>query len=45
MRRAGIHPGASVRAQRSPGGVLIGSGGETVELPVSVAAHIAVESE
>ena len=45
LRRAGVHPGASVFAQRSAGGVLIGSGGETVELALSVAAHIAVESE
>ena len=45
LRRAGVQPGASVRAQRSAGGVLIGSGGETAELPLTIAAHIAVESE
>jgi DtxR family Mn-dependent transcriptional regulator len=45
LRRAGVQPGASVRAQRSSGGVLVGSGGETAELPVSIAGQIAVESD
>lgn len=43
LRRAGALPGATVKVTRSPGGVLIGSGGEYAELPLGVAEHIAVE--
>ena len=43
LRRAGVVPGAAVRVQRAATGVMVGSAGEYVELPVSVSAHIAVE--
>jgi DtxR family Mn-dependent transcriptional regulator len=43
LARAGVVPGAVVRVQRSPGGVLVGSAGEYVELPVEVAAGVHVE--
>ncbi len=43
MRRAGATPGATVKVSASPGGLLIGSGGEYAEVPFAVAEHIAVE--
>lgn len=43
LRRAGVMPGATVKVSRSPGGLLIGSGGEYAEVPLGVAEHIAVE--
>lgn len=43
LRRAGVVPDATVRVQRAATGVMVGSAGEYVELPVSVSAHIAVE--
>lgn len=42
LRRAGVLPGASVKAHRSAGGVSIGSGGEYVELVDEVAVHVLV---
>lgn len=44
LRRAGVIPGASVRAQQTVEGVLIGSGGEYVELAASDAQHVLVEA-
>ena len=43
LRRAGIVPGATVKVQRAPVGILVGSAGEYVELPPEVAAHVVVE--
>jgi DtxR family Mn-dependent transcriptional regulator len=43
MRRAGVRPGESVIARSSAGGVLVGRGGETVELDPEVASHVFVE--
>ncbi|MFD9071352.1 metal-dependent transcriptional regulator [Streptomyces lasiicapitis] len=40
--RAGVRPGAVVSVTASPGGVLVGSGGETTELPTRTAAHVFV---
>ena len=43
LRRAGATPGATVKVSRSPGGLLIGSGGEYAEVTLGVAEHIVVE--
>jgi DtxR family transcriptional regulator, Mn-dependent transcriptional regulator len=43
LRRAGAMPGERVTATVSPGGILVGSGGETAELATSMAAHIFVK--
>jgi DtxR family Mn-dependent transcriptional regulator len=43
MRRAGVRPGESVVARSSHGGVLVGRGGETVELDPEIASHVFVE--
>ena len=43
LRRAGATPGSTVKVTRSPGGLLIGSGGEYAEISLGVAQHIAVE--
>ncbi|WP_328664554.1 metal-dependent transcriptional regulator [Streptomyces sp. NBC_00328] len=42
LRRAGVRPGAVVSVTSSPGGVMVGSGGEAAELPKQAAAHIFV---
>lgn len=42
LRRAGVQPGAVVSVTGSPGGVLVGSGGEAAELGPDVAAHVFV---
>jgi DtxR family Mn-dependent transcriptional regulator len=42
LRYAGVRPGARVSVTPAPGGVLIGSGGRTAELPARAAAHIFV---
>ena len=42
LRRAGVRPGAAVSVVRTSAGVLVGSGGESTELPGSVAAHVFV---
>lgn len=42
LRRAGVRPGAVVTVERSPAGVLVGSGRETAELTGSVASHVFV---
>jgi len=44
LQRAGVVPGAAVRVQHGPEGVLVGSAGEYVELPLDVAVHIAAEA-
>lgn len=42
LRRAGAVPGRVVQAQPSPSGVLLGSGGETVEISGETAGHVFV---
>jgi DtxR family Mn-dependent transcriptional regulator len=42
LRRAGVQPGAVVSVTSSPGGVLVGSGGEAAELSADVASHVFV---
>lgn len=42
MRRAGVMPGSVVTVRASDGGVLVGSSGESAELPPAVAAHVLV---
>ena len=44
LRQAGAIPGATVRVSTSPGGLMVGSGGEYVEVPMAVADHIAVDA-
>ena len=44
LRRAGVVPGATVRVQATPGGVLAGSMGEYAEFSVADASHILVEA-
>lgn len=43
LRRSGIRPGETVKITRSPGGVLVGSAGEYVELDEATAALIFVD--
>jgi len=42
--RAGVRPGAVVTVAPSPGGLLVGSGGEAVELGSAAAAHVFVNA-
>ena len=42
LRRAGVQPGAVVSVTESPGGVLVGSGGEAAELDSAIASHVFV---
>lgn len=42
LRRAGVQPGSVVSVTESPGGVLVGSGGEAAELESDVASHVFV---
>jgi DtxR family Mn-dependent transcriptional regulator len=42
LRRAGVQPGAVVSVTGSPGGVLVGSGGEAAELDAEIASHVFV---
>ena len=44
LRRAGAVPGSTVQITRAPRGLLVGSGGEYVEVSLGVAEHISVES-
>jgi DtxR family Mn-dependent transcriptional regulator len=44
LRRVGAVPGAAVTAHRTSSGVMVGSGGEYVEIPTEEALHIFVES-
>ena len=43
LRRAGVAPGASVKVHTSPGGVMVGSGGEYAELEIASAAQVFVD--
>ncbi len=43
LRRAGVVPGGTVQVQSGAEGLLVGSAGEYIELPLDVASHIAVE--
>lgn len=43
LRRAGVMPGATVKVSVSPGGLMVGSGGEYAEIPLAVAEHLSVE--
>lgn len=43
LRRCGIRPSETVKAQSSPGGFLVGSAGEYAELDHSVASQIWIE--
>lgn len=43
LRRAGVRPGQVVNVQSSPGGVLVGSGGEAAELDPATASHVFVK--
>jgi len=43
LRRSGIRPGETVKVTRSPGGVLVGSAGEYVELDEATAALLFVD--
>jgi DtxR family Mn-dependent transcriptional regulator len=45
LRRVGSTPGADVKAYRTADGVMIGSGGEYVEIPTEEARHILVEAD
>ena len=42
LRRAGVQPGSVVSVTESPGGVLVGSGGEAAELESDVSSHVFV---
>src|SRR5690606_37097103 len=42
LERAGARPGATVTVTRSPGGLLVGSGGEYAELDLATAAYVLV---
>jgi DtxR family transcriptional regulator, Mn-dependent transcriptional regulator len=42
LRRAGVGPGAVVKIRLSPGGVMLGSGGEYAELDLETASHVFV---
>ena len=42
LRRANARPGEVVKVTNSAGGVLVGSGGEYVELSADVASHVFV---
>jgi DtxR family Mn-dependent transcriptional regulator len=42
LRRAGVQPGGVVTVSASPGGILVGSGGESAELTRQVASHVFV---
>jgi DtxR family transcriptional regulator, Mn-dependent transcriptional regulator len=44
LRRAGVRPGAVVTVTPSPGGLLVGSGGEAAELDAEVASHVFVDA-
>ncbi|HEV8024659.1 MAG TPA: iron dependent repressor, metal binding and dimerization domain protein [Candidatus Nanopelagicales bacterium] len=45
LRRVGSRPGADVKAYLTSEGVMIGSGGEYVEIPTEEARHILVEAD
>lgn len=43
LRRAGVHPGETIKVTTSPGGVLAGSAGEYTEMDLATAALIFVD--
>jgi DtxR family transcriptional regulator, Mn-dependent transcriptional regulator len=43
LRRVDARPDRVVKAARGPEGVLIGSGGEVVEIELDAAAHVFVQ--
>jgi DtxR family transcriptional regulator, iron-dependent repressor len=45
LRRAGVQPGSVVSVTESPGGVLVGSGGEAAELRAETASHVFVAKQ
>jgi DtxR family transcriptional regulator, Mn-dependent transcriptional regulator len=45
LRRVDARPGKIVKAARGPEGVLIGSGGEVVEIDLESAAHVFVQRQ
>jgi DtxR family transcriptional regulator, Mn-dependent transcriptional regulator len=45
LRRAGIRPGEVIKASRSVGGILAGSGMEYAELALGIAGHVFVSEE
>jgi DtxR family Mn-dependent transcriptional regulator len=44
LRRAGVQPGARIKVGPSPGGLLVGSGGEATEITPLVASHVFVSA-
>jgi DtxR family Mn-dependent transcriptional regulator len=42
LRRAGVHPGASITVGRGGEGLLVGTGGESTEISDEVASHVFV---
>ncbi|OIV38776.1 dihydrofolate reductase [Mangrovactinospora gilvigrisea] len=42
LRRAGVQPGSVITASEAHGGILVGSSGESAELPGEIAGHIFV---
>jgi DtxR family Mn-dependent transcriptional regulator len=45
LRRAGVTPGASIRAHRAAEGIMLGSAGEYVEVSKDMATHILVDAD
>jgi DtxR family transcriptional regulator, Mn-dependent transcriptional regulator len=45
LRRAGVTPGASVRAHQAAEGIMVGSAGEYVEVSKDMAHHILVDAD
>ena len=43
FRRAGALPGGTIKVQRTEDGFMLGSGGEYVEVPTELAAHVFVD--
>ena len=44
LRRAGVGPGTSLTVAPAPGGLLVGSGGETTEISLEIAGHVFVST-
>lgn len=45
LRRAGAHPGETIKAENSPGGILLGSAGEYTEIDTDTARHIVIDCD
>lgn len=43
LRRVTAVPGSSITVAASPAGMVLSGGGETIEIPLSVAEHILIE--